>query len=213
MEKQTINSRRQITAEEAKKMLMDKDRDLLAIDKKMNLLYDEMMKSENDEFIRAAAMPGKPVDVLRLGSGSRVDNMDILLRYNKQKQERLGEIRVQMWKLSEEAEDIRRLWNCFLALREPYYSILHELYVKKELYAVVQCSSGFSHRIFEERRKEGLCLLADMFSSGYSTLELMEMAGQKEKTKARKEKRAGCPGQMELPLARMSGETDGKGQN
>lgn len=212
MEKQTINSRRQITAEEAKKMLMDKDRDLLAIDKKMNLLYDEM-KSEDDVFIHAAALPGKPAGTVRSGSGVYKDNLDVLERYKKQKRERSVEIRLQMWRLSEKADNIRHLWSCFMALEEPYYSILHELYVKKELYAVAQGASGHSHRGFEQIRAKGLGLLAAMYNSGYSAVELMEMAGQKEKTKARKKKRAGCPGQMELPLARMSGETDGKGQN
>lgn len=206
MVKQMTNSRRIITADEAKKMLMEKDRSLLAIDKKINLLYNELMQFE-DELLRVAALPGKPDGIAWSGSGEHKDNFDVLERYKRQKRERSEEIRLQMWKLSEKADNIRHLWNCFMALEEPYYSILFELYVKKELYAAAQCSSGFSHRGFEQNRKKGLDLLAEMYNSGYSAMELMEMTGQKEKPKAKKKKDPGCPGQMVLPFARMSGET------
>jgi len=205
MEKQ--NSRNNITADQAKEILINKERDLLAIDNKINLLYEEMMKLEDGgELIRAAALPGKPAGTAQSGNGGHKDNLDVLERYERQKRERSEEIRMQMWKLSEKADNIRHLWNCFLALEEPYYSILYELYIKKELYEPAQCSSGFSHRGFEQCRKNGLERLAGMYNSGYSALELMELAGRKEKTKARAKRRKeeGCPGQMKLPLDRLS---------
>lgn len=212
MEQQTNTNtgKKRVTAEQAKEMLSGRERSLQAIDRKMALLYKELGQLENsDMLLGAVALPAKPAGMgMPRSGGSSADNTDVLLRYYRQKRERQEEIRMQMWKLSEEAEDIRRLWNCFLALREPYYSILHELYVKKELYAAVQCSSGFSHRIFEEKRKEGLCLMADMFSSGYSTLELMEKALWREEKEGGGRKRkahGGIPGQMELPLDRLSG--------
>lgn len=197
MEKQRNN----ITADQAKQMLIDKDRDLLAIDKKINLLYKEMMQSE-DELLRVAALPSKPAGIAQFGSGGHKDNFDVLERYKKQKRERSEEIRMQMWMLSEKADNIRQLWNCLMAIDEPFYSILYELYVKKELYAVVQCSSGYSHRIFEENRKKGLDLLAMMYNSGYNAIELMEM---RAKPTIKKGKRSKYPGQMELPLDRLSG--------
>lgn len=209
MEKQktTVNIRGTISADQAKVILINKERDLLAIDKKIKLLYEEMMRLEDgSELIRAAAMPGKPAGVAQSGNGGHKDNLDVLERYRKQKRERSEEIRMQLWILSEKADNIRRLWNCFMALEEPYYSILYELYIKKELYEPAQCSSGFSHRGFEQCRKEGLDLLAEMYNSDYSALELMELTKRKKKPKARprKRKEEGCPGQMELPLDRLS---------
>ena len=86
----------------------------------------------------------------------------MVLRYYRQKQQRIEEILFQLWELSEEADEIRRLWNCFLALPEPYYGILHRLYVEKELYAAVENGSGHGHDWFEKRRKEGLALMVGM---------------------------------------------------
>lgn len=175
---------KKITAESAKEILANREQKLEDIHKKLTLLYEEFEDlKQPDELLEAAALPSKTAE-MTCGQERHSDTYVILNRFYRQRKERSMEIRMQMCKLSEEAEDIRRLWSCFFVLQEPYYGILHDLYVKKELYAAAEASFGYSHRMFEKRRKEGLELLADMFNSPYSSLELMErsawMRGEKK---------------------------------
>lgn len=168
-------SKKKITAKEALEMLKGMEDGLEAIDKKMSMLYRELGRLEGtDELLDAVALPAQYAGMPR-GGGGHADNLDVLLRYYRQKRERREEIRMQMWRLSEEAESIRRVWGCFLALPEPYYGILHSLYVERKLYRVTEMEFGRSHRMFEQKRSEGLKRLAEMYNSGYSSLELMEM--------------------------------------
>lgn len=180
---------KKITPEKAKEILANKDQKLEDIHNKLALLYKEIERLEQpDELMEAAALPSKTVKmVCRWGNGHS-DTYGILKRFYRQRKERGTEIRMQLWKLSEEEEDIRRLWGCFFVLQEPYYGILYDLYVKKELYAAAETEFGYSHRMFEKRRKEGLELLADMFNSPYSILQLMELAPAWRRGEAKKEK-------------------------
>lgn len=197
-----------MTPERACLLLKEKNRKLESIQNKMEMLYKEMKNQDrrSDSLLQAVALPAKPTGGMPRGSGHS-DNMDVLLRYYRQKKEHGAEIRMQMWRLSEEEEEIRRLWNCFLILQEPYFGILCNLYVKKELYAVAQAAYGYSHRIFENKRKEGLEILAELFNSEYTSLELIEMMpADKHDTKTvRGGKQKNCRGQMKLPLDKLSG--------
>lgn len=195
--------RKEIAAEAAKAILQDKDERLEGIDRKFVLLQEELWKLEDGDsgLILASAMPSKTLWAPP-GGGKFMDNTDVVLRYHRQKQQRIEEILFQLWELSEEADEIRRLWNCFLALPEPYYGILHRLYVEKELYAEVEKGSGHGHGWFEKRRKEGLALMVGMFNSGYSSLELMEASHLWDKKKGRKPG-GGCSSQIDGLLARL----------
>lgn len=168
--------RREITVERTKEILANRVQKLQDIHRKIELLYRELEQLEQaDELMAAAAMPARTVEITA-GQGEHADNLAILNRFYRQRKERGLEIRLQMRRLSEDAEDIRRLWSCFFVLEEPYYGILYELYVKRELYTSAEAAFGYSHRMFEKRRKEGLELLANLFNSPYSSLELMELA-------------------------------------
>lgn len=181
---QMTGKRKEMTAGAAKAILQDKDRRLEGIERKVMLLQKEMMslKDDGDGLILAAAMPPK---LLGMPPGRRghMDNADVLLRYYRQRQQRMEEISAQIWELSEETEEIRRLWSCFLALPEPYYEILEGMYVAKRLYTDIEKSYGYSHSVFENKRKEGLDLLVEMFKSEYSSLELMRAAHLWDKKK------------------------------
>lgn len=162
-----------MTAEWAREILVNREQKQEDIQKKIMLLYQEMKQLEEpDELIAAAALPMRKISIAS-GRRKNPDNLLVLHRYYKQKRERTVEIQMQMWKLLEEAEDIRRLWSCFFVLQEPYYGILYDLYVKKQLYTVTEEAFGQSHRMFERRRKEGLAQLADLFNSPYNSIELM----------------------------------------
>lgn len=206
-----FNRERRMTAEEAQRILSEKDRRLEGISHKMRLLYQEMEGLEDSkDILEAAAIPARPASRIS-GGGGHKDNLDVLERYYRRRSERGTEIREQMWRLSEEEEDTRRLWGCFLALQEPYYGILEGLYVDKRLYADVEKSWGYSHSVFEKTRKEGLRLLADMFNSSYTSVELIRMGGlqrtgKKKAGKGKAKQTKGCQGQMELPLGQIQGK-------
>lgn len=198
-----------MTPGRAKKILQNKDRMLTGIDRKVGLLCGELCGTGEDEgILEAAAMPGR---MYGMPSGGRTygDNTDVLLRYYRQKVQRHKEIKLRLCELSRESEEILRLWDCFLALPEPYYGILYELYVEKKLYTEVEAGFRFGHSWFERTRKEGLELAAYMFNSGNDGLELMQAASLWEKRKAGKKGEQGCAGQMELPLGEM---TSGRGK-
>lgn len=203
-----FNREHRLTAEEAQKLLSEKGRQLEGIQHKMRLLYHELEElDDSDDLLKAAAIPARPASGVS-GGGRHADNLDVLERYYRQRQERGMEIREQMWRLSEQEEDIRRLWGCFLALQEPYYGILEGLYVDKRLYADVEKSWGYSHSVFEKTRKEGLRLLADMFNSSYTSVELIRMGGlqgtgKKKAGHGKAKQTKGCQGQMELPLGQI----------
>ena len=175
-----------MTPGRAKEILQNKDRMLTGIDRKVGLLCGELCGHGEDEgILAAAAMPGR---MYGMPVSGRVhgDNTDVLLRYYRQKTQRQKEIRLRLCELSRESEEILRLWDCFLALPEPYYGILHELYVEKKLYTEVEAGLRFGHSRFERTRKEGLELAVYMFNSGNDGLELMRAASLWEKRKAGK---------------------------
>lgn len=175
-----------MTPGRAKEILQNKDRMLTGIDRKVGLLCGELCGHGEDEgILAAAAMPGR---MYGMPVSGRVhgDNTDVLLRYYRQKTQRQKEIRLRLCELSRESEEILRLWDCFLALPEPYYGILHELYVEKKLYTEVEAGFRFGHSRFERTRKEGLELAVYMFNSGNDGLELMRAASLWEKRKAGK---------------------------
>ena len=188
-DRRTVKKRRKMTTEKAKEILKHKEEKLADIHKKILLLYQELKEMEHpDELMEAAALPSRSPVVV--SGGGDTDNLSVLNRYYHQRRERGAEIRMQIWRLSEDAEDIRRLWGCFFSLQEPYYGILYNLYVKKVLYAAAESAFGYSHRMFEQRRKEGLSMLAGMFNSPYSSTELMDMGSEKFKEEKEGKKRA-----------------------
>lgn len=145
--------------EEAKNILIYKDEILKEIHDKTMALYHELLRMENsDELLAATALPAVKAVGETTGGANQTDNLDVLLRYYRRRKEYGEEIRQQMWKLSEKEDKVLRLWNCFLILPRPYYGILNELYIKKELYAVVEASSGYCHSIFEKKgKRECVC--------------------------------------------------------
>jgi hypothetical protein len=169
-------NRRTMSAERAKEILANKEQKMENIQRKMTLLCQEMAQMERpNELLEAAALPGRR-EMATGDRGEFPDGLKVLERYYRQRQERGREIRLLLGHLSGETQEIWRLWNCFLALQEPYYGILDGLYVKKELYTSVEASSGYSHRMFEKHRKEGLERLSNLFNSPYSSSELLEQA-------------------------------------
>lgn len=154
-----------------KDILQNREKKIENIHKKMLNLYRELER--NDEVMESVAYPSAGLSGLPSGRGDHKDLGDVLLQYNRQLCNRNEEIRKIMWELVEEEDSISRLWACFYAINDPFYSILTALYVENQLYQVVEDSFDISHKTFEKYRQRGVGLLLRLYNSGESIAKLM----------------------------------------
>lgn len=201
-----------VNEEVVKDILRNKEKKIKNIHKKMLALYRELEASED---MRARdVLPAIRTDGMPGVKGRHKDLGDILLGYQRQQCERNEEIRKMMWALSEQEETISRVWACFYALDDPYYSILQALYVENQLYQAVENSFDISHKTFEKYRQHGISLIMGFYESGESIADLMRRhqteAVSKKKSMAKKEAENAEYGQISLMgyLAEEGGEKD-----
>lgn len=168
-----------------KDILQNREKKIENIHKKMLSLYQEL--GRNDEVLETVAYPKSELKGTPGGKGNHKDLGDVLLQYNHQICNQNEEIRKIMWELVEEEDSISRLWACFYALNDPYYSILSALYVENQLYQTVENSFEMSHKTFEKYRRRGIELLLLFYNSDESIAKLMRSCS-KEKTDRRQGK-------------------------
>lgn len=168
-----------MTIDEVKAILLYREAKLESINRKMEALRKEL--KTDDELLESVALPSVELSDMPRGSGgTHKDNADVLLKFYQKQQEYAKAVRLQLWRLAEEREKINTVWLCFQSLDEPFYSILYRLYVERQPYKAAQDEYGFSHRIFEMRRKRALELVAILYRSGLTDLELAERICKKE---------------------------------
>ena len=155
------------------------------IRQKMLSLYQE---TESEEVLSALALPPINMSGMPGAKGNHKDLGDVLISYQKQIWKRNEEIREMMWQLSEEEAMVRRVWACFHVLDNPYYSILHALYVENQLYMAVESSFDMSHKTFEKYRRDGINLLIRFYESNETIPELMRKYRNKNKMQKRRKK-------------------------
>lgn len=165
-----------------KDILQNREKKIDNIHRKMISLYQELER--NDEVLETVAYPKTELSGMSGGKGNHKDLGDVLLQYNRQICNRNEEIRKIMWELVEEEDSISRLWACFYALNDPFYSILNALYVENQLYQVVENNFDMSHKTFEKYRQRGIELLLLFYNSDESIAKLMR-SYSKEKTDKR----------------------------
>ena len=157
------------------------------IRQKMLSLYAE---TESEKVLSAAALPAVNISGMPGAKGNHKDLGDVLLSYQRQLWRRNEEIREMMWQLTQEDEMNRRVWACFHILSDPYYSILHALYVENQLYAAVEMHFDMSHKTFEKYRRDGINLLIKFYESEETIPDLMRKYRNKNKTSQKKRKKA-----------------------
>ena len=165
-----------------KDILQNREKKIDNIHRKMISLYQELER--NDEVLETVAYPKTELSGMSGGKGNHKDLGDVLLQYNRQICNRNEEIRKIMWELVEEEDSISRLWACFYALNDPFYSILNALYVENQLYQAVENNLDMSHKTFEKYRQRGIELLLLFYNSDESIAKLMR-SYSKEKTDKR----------------------------
>lgn len=165
-----------ISEERIKDILKDYDGMLKTIDIKMHNLYENIMPSgEKDAVIKEAAIP--PVNMSGMpGAHKHKDLTDVLVKVQRMEYEREREFRAIMWALSEEKEEICRVWGCFQAIGNPYYSILLRLYVQHELYEAVYKEFCMSQKTFEYYRRDGIAFIKRFYESGKPIPDIMRIA-------------------------------------
>lgn len=166
-----------------KDILQNREKKIDNIHRKMISLYQELER--NDEVLETVAYPKTELSGMSGGKGNHKDLGDVLLQYNRQICNRNEEIRKIMWELVEEEDSISRLWACFYALNDPFYSILNALYVENQLYQAVENNFDMSHKTFEKYRQRGIELLLLFYNSDESIAKLMR-SYSKEKTDKRR---------------------------
>lgn len=165
-----------ISEERIKDILKDYDGMLRTIDIKMQNLYENLMPSgETDAVIKEAAIP--PVNMSGMpGAHKHKDLTDVLVKVQRMEYEREREFRAIMWALSEEKEEICRVWGCFQAVGNPYYTILLRLYVQHELYETVNKELDMSQKTFEYYRRDGIAFIKRFYESGKPIPDIMRIA-------------------------------------
>lgn len=183
---------------EVKDILRYREQKIESIHKKMFSLHQEMKDSE--EVLSTIALPAVKLREMPGGTGEHKDIGDLLVQYNRQLYQRNEELRKIMWELVEEEEAIGRLWACFHALGEPYYSILQALYVENQLYQAVESDFEGSHKTFEKYRQRGIKLLIGYYESGESIAEIMRRNSQEGRHRRMRMKKQGhnVSGQLDL---------------
>lgn len=131
--------------------------------------------SNTDDIIEMISLSCKTISDMPKGTGGHNDLSEVYERCQNKLRERNQEFIKIINDLINRKEQIHRVWSCFMALNEPYYSILHRRYVQNELYDTVQKESGFSMQVFEKYRKRAISSIIDLYNSDASESELQRM--------------------------------------
>lgn len=93
---------------------------------------------------------------------------------------------------------INRVWACFLALDDPYYTMLNQLYVENDLYEAVRQQFDMSPTTFERHRKKALTLIAEYVDSQLSVSEIMSMSHSNKPKLNSRAPTHDMPGQIDM---------------
>ncbi len=148
-----------MTEQEVKEILRNRETLLISIHQKMSAIEQDMAKT--DDMIETMSMPANSMSGMPRGSGKQKDLGDVYRNYKKILKRRNEDYRTMFLELVLKEEMIERVWEAYMRLEEPYYSIINRMYVQSMLYAAVERESGWSRQVFEKKRKKGIQLIVD----------------------------------------------------
>lgn len=191
--------------EEVKDILRHRERKIQVIHDKMISLYQDL--EEPEELLGSIRLPAMKYSGMPGGTNNQKDLGDQLLQYHKRVWGWKEEIRKMMYVLALEEDRITRVWACYHALEDPYYSILTKLYVEGHLYQAVEKEVAMSHRIFEENRQNAVIQVMQYYKSGKSVSDLMcqHIPAMKKKGKGRR-KGNGTQGYEQISMEELMGK-------
>lgn len=149
--------------------------------------------------IEMASYPKIDLSIEGRGSGEHKDLADVYLKYQKLVRTQERELTDEIIALTVNAEGIHRLYLCFQSLTGEEYNIINRIYVKGELYKSVEKDSGLNHRVFEERRKQAILDIQQLYESDLSNKQIVNL--RKDNTFSREKKEKGKKEYQQISLA------------
>lgn len=196
--------------EEVKDILRHRERKIQVIHDKMISLYRDL--EDPEELLASIRLPSMKYSGMPGGTKNRKDLGDQLFQYHNRVWKWNEEIRKMMYVLVQEEDRITRVWACYHALEDPYYSILRKLYVEGQLYQAVEKEVAMSHRIFEENRQNAVVQVIQFYKSEKSVSDLMcqHIPTIKKKGKGRR-KGKDSKGYEQISMEKLIAEGYGSG--
>lgn len=146
-----------ITEKEIKHILRNREMLLLSIHQKMVAIEKDIEKT--DDMIVSMSLPTNTMSEMPRGSAKQKDLGDVYRNYKKILKQRNEDYKAMYWELILQEQLIEQVWDAYMRLEEPYYSIINQMYVQSMLYAAVERESGWSRQVFEKKRKKGMELI------------------------------------------------------
>lgn len=177
-----------ITERDVIEILRHKDNFISIIHRKLYTISRDL-RSTND-IILSVSLPSQQMSGMPGRKGAVKDLEDTYEKYRIVLEQRKKDYQDIVFNLIEEEMSIVRVWMCYLALGEPYATILDKVYVQKQLYTATELESDMAHSTFERKRQEGIKLIMKYYNSGKSAAELKELekeAGMKKSDSAKKD--------------------------
>lgn len=161
-----------ITENEIKDILRQRNNRIAAIQEKIYTIDKDIKNTES--IIEMVSFRRPEISDMPRGKGNHTDLGDTYLNYREILEQRTREYNKLLYEMIREEICIERVWQCYLLLGEPYFTILTDLYVKNEKYIIVEQESGYSRQVFEGYRKNGIELILEFYNSSKSAAELAE---------------------------------------
>lgn len=163
-----------IEEDDVKDFLRNREKIKMEIYEKLYIINCEIRKT--NDIIEMVSFQHAELSDMPKGSKSHKDLSDTYLKYQKVLDDRSNEYNKLLYGLIQKENAVDRVWQCYLVLAEPYYSILTELYVNDQKYEIAESTSGYSRHAYETHRKKGVSLVLELYESGKSMSELSEFA-------------------------------------
>lgn len=122
----------QITEERIKMILSKREKMLRDINEKVILLIKDLDRSD-DDLITEKSIHAVSINMMPSAKGGlKKDLSDLVIKLQRDREERKNELYKMIRLLSDQEYMINRVWACFLALDDPYYTMLNQLSAKIE---------------------------------------------------------------------------------
>lgn len=188
----------QITEERIKMILSKREKMLRDINEKVILLIKDLDRID-DDLITEKSIHAVSINMMPSAQGGvKKDLSDLIIKLQRDREERKNELYKMIRLLSDQEYMINRVWACFLALDDPYYTMLNQLYVENDLYEAVRQSFDMSPTTFERHRKKALTLIAEYVDSQLSVSEIMSMSHSNKPTLNSRAPTHDMPGQIDM---------------
>jgi hypothetical protein len=168
------------------------------INEKVILLIKDLDRID-DDLITEKSIHAVSINMMPSAQGGvKKDLSDLIIKLQRDREERKNELYKMIRLLSDQEYMINRVWACFLALDDPYYTMLNQLYVENDLYEAVRQQFDMSPTTFERHRKKALTLIAEYVDSQLSVSEIMSMSHSNKPTLNSRAPTHDMPGQIDM---------------